>query len=189
MHGRRDPIVLTLGRISAKKGLDILIRAFARSEGARESRALLVIAGPDDENLTSALEFLAVDEGVGDSVIFTGMLRGADKLAALGAADVSALSSHTENFGVAVAEALAASRATVLSSAINIAPDAAAADAAVMVAPSVEPFASAITALLRDPERRRQMGARARSFSRRYDWDVVAPELAKMYQWAGREGV
>jgi glycosyltransferase involved in cell wall biosynthesis len=74
------PMLLTLGRISAKKGLDILIRAFAAS-ASHSSQPVLVIAGPDDEDLTPVLLALAQAEGVADRVIFTGMLRGMDRLA------------------------------------------------------------------------------------------------------------
>ena len=94
--------------------------------------ARLAIVGPDDEGLTPALRALAGREGVAESVVFTGMLRGDDKLDALAAADVWALPSHTENFGNAVVEALAAGRAAVISPAVNIAPEIAAAGAGVV---------------------------------------------------------
>ena len=51
------------------------------------------------------------------------MLRGRDKLAALAAADVWALPSHSENFGIAVVEAMAAGRAVVVAPDVNIAPE------------------------------------------------------------------
>lgn len=175
-----DPLVMFLGRISHKKGLDILIRAFALV--LRDvPTARLAIVGPDDEGLTADLAMLARQEGVSERMVFTGMLRGNDKLDALAAADVWVLPSHTENFGNAVAEALAAGRATVISPGVNIAPEIAAAGAAVVVPLRVEAFAREIGALLRDEERRAALGERAREFARRYDWDVVGPRLAAMY--------
>ena len=180
MGGSDDPIVLYLGRISHKKGLDILIRAFALAR--RDAPAIrLAIVGPDDEGLTPALITQARRAGVGDRVVFTGMLRGDDKLDALASADVWALPSHSENFGVAVVEALAAGRATVISPAINIASEIAAAGAGVVASLDAGAFAAELVLLLRDPARREALGARAREFARRYDWSLVGPQLAAMY--------
>lgn len=177
------PIVLNLGRISHKKGLDLLVRGFALA--AREAPAArLVIAGPDDEGLQAGLAGLAAALGVGDRVTFTGMLRGDDKLAALAAADVWALSSHTENFGVAAVEALAAGVPTVISTAVNIAPEARAAGAAAVCEPTAEAFAGELSALLADEGRRRALGERGREFARRYDWAEIGPRLRAMYERA-----
>ena len=174
------PVVLTLGRLSHKKGLDQLIRAFALVRRmVADSR--LVIAGPDDEGLAPGLAALARRLGVGDAVTFTGMLRGRAKRAALAAADVWALPSHTENFGLAVVEALAAGRATVISPAVNVAPDVVAAGAGIVAPAEPEAFAAEIASLLQDDHRREELGARAREFARRYDWSAVAPRWAEMY--------
>lgn len=181
LGGSRGPVVLTLGRLSAKKGLDILIRAFALA--ARDAPdALLVIAGPDDEGLQPRLAALAEREGLGGRVVFTGMLHGEERLAALAATDVWALPSHTENFGIAVVEALAAGRATVVSPAVNLAAEIEAGRAAVIADARPEPFAAALRPLLRDEGTRLELGARAREFSRRYDWDVLAPRIVELYE-------
>ena len=175
-----------LGRLSHKKGLDILIRAFALVR--RDVPACrLAIVGPDDEGLTAELVALARREGVAERVVFTGMLSGVEKLDALAAAGVWALPSHTENFGNAVVEALAAGRATVISPAVNIAPEIAASGAGIVAPLSAEAFGAEIAALLRDDARREALVVRAREFARRYDWSIVGPRLAEMYaQVAGR---
>jgi glycosyltransferase involved in cell wall biosynthesis len=97
---------------------------------------------------------------------------------------VWALSSHTENFGLAVVEALAAGRAAVVSDAVNIAPEIAEAGAGVVAPPEAEPFADAITALLLADEERARLGSAARTFARRYDWSAVGAEFANMYRLA-----
>jgi glycosyltransferase involved in cell wall biosynthesis len=176
------PLVLALGRLSRKKGLNVLVRAFAIVR--KRLQATLVIAGPDDEGLEPGLLRLAKREGVADDVRFVGMLLGREKLEALAAADVWALSSHTENFGLAVVEALAAGRAVVVSDAVNIAPDIAEAGAGVIAPPREEPFADAITALLLADEERARLGSVARTFARRYDWSAVGAEFARMYRLA-----
>jgi len=181
LDGHDGPVVMYLGRLSHKKGLDVLVRAFAAVR--REvPDARLAIVGPDDEGLTPELAALAVREGVADAVTFTGMVRGRDKLAALAAANVWALPSHSENFGIAVAEALAAGRAVVMSPGVNIAPEIAAASAGVVCELTAEAFAASTVALLRDDAGRARYGQAGREFARRYDWDAVAPQLADLYE-------
>jgi glycosyltransferase involved in cell wall biosynthesis len=184
LQDRPGYLVLFLGRITAKKGLDVLIEGFARAE---VTDSLLAVAGPDDEGLRPGLEALAERAGVGSRVLFTGMLDGRDKLAALASADVWALPSHTENFGLAVVEAFAASRPVLISPAVNIAPEARAAGAAAIADPTPHAFGSALASLLTNPELRAELSGRARRFARRYDWSEVAPSWRTMYeQAAGR---
>jgi glycosyltransferase involved in cell wall biosynthesis len=183
------PVVLSLGRIAAKKGLDLLIRAFALASRRFDSTRL-VIAGPDDEGLQPELEALAKREGVGEQVVFPGMLHGYDKLAALAAADVWALASHTENFGIAVVEALAAGLPTLISPAVNLSGEIERAGAGLVSETKPEAFAGALAYLLEDEGRRRQYAQRGREFARRFDWDAVAPQIVGMYEkvagWARR---
>ena len=118
LRGKR--IVLFLGRIHEKKGGDLLIAAFA--EVARDVAALhLVMAGPDELGHERArLETLADRLGVRDRITWTGLLVGVDKWSALRAAEVFALPSHQENFGVAVVEALALGLPVIVSDKVNI---------------------------------------------------------------------
>lgn len=176
-----SPVVLTLGRIAAKKGLDELIRAFAIAS-RRFADARLVIAGPDDEGLRPGLEALAAREGVAERVVFPGMLQGRDKLAALAAADVWALSSHTENFGIAVMEALAAGRPTVISPRVNLAGLIERSGAGIVSETRPETFAGALTYLLEDENRRAHYAEQGRSFARVFDWHALAPRIARMYE-------
>lgn len=180
LGGHTGPIVLNHGRIAAKKGLDILVRAFARVHAARPD-ALLVLVGPDDERLVAGLRTLAVAEGVRDAVVFVGMLRGRDKLAALAAADVWALPSHTENFGLAVVEAVAAGLPVILSPAVNVAAELEREGAALVRAATADDFAEAMLELLGDDERRAAVAAAGRKTAPRYDWNALGPDLAALY--------
>jgi glycosyltransferase involved in cell wall biosynthesis len=185
LGGDDGPLVMNIGRLSYKKGLDILIRAFAILSKDVPG-CWLAIVGPDDEGLTPRLQALAEREGIASRVVFTGMLRGEDKLAALATADVWALSSHSENFGIAVAEALAAGLPVVISPAVNIAPDIAEAGAGVVCELTAQAFAAEITALLRNDSRRAELSTKAREYVKRWDWDVVGPQLAEMYASVAR---
>jgi glycosyltransferase involved in cell wall biosynthesis len=187
MRGESGPVVLFLGRIARKKGIDVLIRAFGAV--LRDvPDAWLVVAGPDDDGLTPSLRRLAEREGVARCVVFTGMLTGAPKLASLAAADMWALPSHGENFGNAVVEAMAASRAVVVSPEVNIACAIEAAGAGIVAPRTPAAFADAIGGLLRDERRRHALGEAGRAFARGYDWSVVAPQLHAMYSEVLRRG-
>jgi glycosyltransferase involved in cell wall biosynthesis len=180
LGGAQGPIVLNVGRLSEKKGLDILIRAVARLP--RDAGVRLVLAGPDDEGLGPALRRLVDDLDLGGRVFFTGMLDGDALRAGLAAADVWALPSHSENFGLAVAEALAAGLPTVISPGVNLARDAEAAGAVLVAPTEPEPLADALASVLGDAELRRRLSDGARVFARGYDWTAVAPRWVAMYE-------
>lgn len=174
------PLVLCHGRIAAKKRLDVLVRALALLR--REAGVRLVLAGPDDDGLGRGLRALAAAEGVADAVVFTGMVEAGAVRDALAAADVWALPSAGENFGNAVAEALAAGRAVVATPQVEVAVDAAAHGAAIIAGPTPSAFAAAMSALLADRSRRERMAEAARAFVRRYARERVAANLRVMYE-------
>ena len=110
---------LFLSRIHPKKGIDNLIKAYARVAD-RDDCPHLVIAGPDSVGWQSKLKKLAFDLGVAGRVHFPGMLRGASKAAAFARAEAFVLPSHQENFGLVVAEALSAGTPVLISDKVNI---------------------------------------------------------------------
>jgi len=103
-------ICLYLGRIHRDKGIDHLIRAFAR---AKED-AVLVVAGPDDGYLDEARSLVS-DLGLGGDVVFTGPLYGEEKYRALVDADLFVYPSRYEIFGLAPLEALACGTPLIIS--------------------------------------------------------------------------
>ncbi len=117
LRGKR--LLLFLSRIHVKKGCDLLIEAFARVAGADPSLRL-VMAGPDQTGWRPELERRAASLDVPDRITWAGMLTGDMKWGAFYAAEVFALPSHQENFGVAVAEALACSLPVLISNKVNI---------------------------------------------------------------------
>lgn len=117
IRGKR--VVLFLGRIHVKKGCDLLIRAFAKI-AERDADLHLVVAGPDQCGERSRLEALAQSLGIMRRITWTGMLSGDAKAGAFRVADVFALFSHQENFGVALAEALAFGVPVLITDKVNI---------------------------------------------------------------------
>ncbi len=118
VRGRR--FILFLGRIHRKKGCDMLVDAFAKLKD-RDPELHLVMAGPDQQGWIAELQEKAVQGGVGDRVHWPGILHGDAKWGAFFASEVFALPSHQENFGIAVAEALACARPVLLAHPVNIA--------------------------------------------------------------------
>ena len=117
LHGRR--FLLFLGRIDPKKGCDLLVKAFCETASANPNLHLLM-AGPFDA-WAQQLQQTAATAGVADRVHWPGMLRGPAKWGAFLASEAFILPSHQENFGIAVAEALACGRPVLLSNQVNIA--------------------------------------------------------------------
>ena len=175
-------LILHLGRINFKKGLDILVRGFAQVSLDRNDLCL-VLAGPDNENYGSQVEKWIIDEGVKDKVIFPGMLQGVDKLAVLRDADIFALPSYSENFGIAVVEAMACSLPVVISNRVNIWREIQDAGAGLVTSCDSDEVAKALKSLLDDVSIRFRMGEAGKMLvNKTYNWDVVVNDMLKAYQ-------
>jgi glycosyltransferase involved in cell wall biosynthesis len=121
---REERFFLFLGRLHEKKGCDLLIQASAamRNSFASGSAMHLVLAGPcaDDEYLGHLKRLASAATKDDGSITFTGMLTGNRKWGAFSAAEAFVLPSHQENFGIAVAEALACGTPVLISNEVNI---------------------------------------------------------------------
>jgi glycosyltransferase involved in cell wall biosynthesis len=162
--------LLFLGRIDPKKGCDLLLGAFAAVAG-RHPELHLVIAGPAAWRWREQLQAITDKAGLGDRVHWPGMLSGAAKWGAFAACDAFVLPSHQENFGIAVAEALACGRPVLISDQVNIAPEISA-DGCGLVEPDT--LEGTIRLLERwlalDADEREAMRKQARAtFAKRYD--------------------
>jgi glycosyltransferase involved in cell wall biosynthesis len=110
--------LLFLGRLNPKKGCDLLLDAYAKTL----PRDLdLVMAGPDEAGWELELRAQASRLGIADRVHWTGTLRGDAKWGAFYGAEAFVLPSHQENFGIAVADALACGVIPLISDKVNIA--------------------------------------------------------------------
>lgn len=113
------PYLLFLSRIHPKKGCDLLIEAFAAI--AKDHPEIdLVMAGPDQMNWRRSLEQRATALGVAQRIFWPGMLSGDAKWGAFLGAEAFVLPSHQENFGIVVAEAMAAGKPVLITDKINI---------------------------------------------------------------------
>ena len=116
LDGKR--LLLFMSRIHPKKGVDSLLRAFATVSG--DDTLHLVLAGPDQEGYRAQLEALAAKLGIESRITWTGMLTGDLKWGALRCAEALSLTSHQENFGIIVVEALACGVPVLISDKVNI---------------------------------------------------------------------
>ncbi|MCC6212788.1 MAG: glycosyltransferase [Burkholderiales bacterium] len=177
------PLLLIIGRISWKKGIDRLIAALPGMPGIP-----LAVAGNDDENHWPALEKLASERGVGDRVHFVGPAYGPMKNALFARCSMVVLPSHSENFGNVVLEAMAAGRAVVVTPEVGAADLVREADAGLVCSGEPEPLAAAIRGLLADPARLARMGENGRRFARaRMMWPAVAAQMERAYQGVIRD--
>ncbi len=174
-HGLDNaPTVLFLGRLQARKGVDVLVRAFQR---AKVEHARLLIVGPD-EGMLSEVQALAAEDS---RIVCTGYLGSDERLEALAASDVFALPARGEGLSMAVLEALAAGMPAVISPGCNM-PEVEIAAAGFVVEASVEAFAVKLRELLVDVDLRRRMGMAARRLvAESYTWEKVAGELLSVY--------
>lgn len=172
-------LVLFLSRLHHKKGLDLLIPAFAQTA---EDQAALVIAGPDNDGYGVELEHIVRKHGIESRVFFTGMLRGVDRIEALVDADIFTLPSYQENFGIAVVEALAAGVPVIISDQVNIWQEIEAAGVGGVVPTDVDMLARELKRWLEDGRLRQSAAGRARGFvQQRYDWAEISRRWLEHY--------
>lgn len=170
--------VLFLSRISWKKGLDRLIRAWQWVPDVP-----LVIAGNDDENYQPTLVELARSLGIEARVLFVGPAEDADKWALYEQAQLFVLPSYSENFGNVVAEAMSMGCPVVVTAEVGIAPLVSATGAGVVCDGAPEQLARTINDLLADPNRGREMGRRGKEAAQtKLSWNGVAAQTEDLYR-------
>jgi len=181
-------LLLFVGRLVEKKGVDDLLHALALLPAAFKQRALLWIVGDGDQR--PALEKVAKDLGVAPQTRFWGMVRNQDLPNFYAAADlfiapsIEAPSGDTEGQGVVLLEAFAA-RACVLATRVG-GIDAVVRDqvTGILVQPNrPNELAAAIERLLHDPALRATLVRKAFAEAKeRYDWPGIAGEFDKLYR-------
>ncbi|MDT0646270.1 glycosyltransferase [Zunongwangia sp. F260] len=117
------PYLLFLSRIHPKKGIDVLIEAYAKWLNLRSSiTPSLVVAGPglDTAFGLRLKQMISANPALEDKIHFTGMLTGMAKWGAFYDCEAFILPSHQENFGIAVVEAMACSKPVLISDKVNI---------------------------------------------------------------------
>lgn len=183
----RQRVVLFLGRIEPKKGVDILVRAFAAAGLARDWR--LDIAGPSwSDSYLAQLKALVRESGIEDRVRFLGAVFGPEKEQLLAQAWVMAAPSHSEVVGLVNLEAGARCLPSVTTHQTGLW------DwqegGGMLVQPDVQDLARALRdAAAWSDEERTQRGLASRALvERRYSWPAVLPLWHHLYENIKRKG-
>jgi glycosyltransferase involved in cell wall biosynthesis len=172
---------LFLSRLHPKKGLPMLLDAWA---SIKPPSWELVIAGNDHDGHQKEMEQKVISLGLKDSVIFTGPVYNENKETLYRESDLFILPSHSENFGIVVAEALQFGIPVITTTGT----------------PWqelhthqcgwwVDPNTIAITAALKKAfstpmDRLQQMGFNGQTLIRqKYMWPDVAQNMLRFYQW------
>jgi len=182
--GGRARTALFLGRIHPVKGLPMLIEAWAR---ARPIGWRLVIAGPDEAGHQREVEAAIATAGLGDVVSFPGAAFGEAKTRLLCEADLVVAPSHSESFGMAVAEALAHATPVLTTTAAPW-PMLETRGCGWRVAPTTKALADALRdAADCDAPTLRRMGAAGRLLIEAdFGWAKIAGRFAALYEGLGR---
>lgn len=176
------PIVLFFSRLHPKKRPDLLLEAL--SSLANENYDFhLILAGTGEPDYCAYLQNLVASLNLVTRTSIPGFVAGKDKELLLQGADIFVLPSFSENFGVAVAEAMAAGLSVIITPGVQIAPEIAAAAAGIVVAGELAPLQEAIAQLLTNAKLRQELGKNAINLvNSRYSWQAIAQNLASAYQ-------
>jgi glycosyltransferase involved in cell wall biosynthesis len=176
---REQPLVLFLGRISWKKGLDRLLSAFACSQLGK-----LAIVGPDDENLAPQLVKAAEKLQIANRVRFLPRtVLNDDKAYLYRSASVFVLPSYSENFGNSVLEAMQNGVPVVVTPEVGAAEIVRKAGSGVVVPGDPKSLGAAISRLIADQPLARSMGeAGKRHVMANCTWDQIAARMEDLYE-------
>ena len=173
--------LLFLSRLHGKKNIPLLLRAIANASDAPR-RIELTIAGGGEPGYREQLVALAAQLGLGDRVTFLGHVEGSAKTRAFAEADCFVLPSAHENFGLAVAEAMAAGLPAIVSPGVALSGDVSAAGAGLVTDATESALASAIAWTAEHPAALVEMGDRAWQLAHRsLSWETTCARLASLY--------
>jgi len=174
------PVILFLSRFHPKKRPDFLLSVLAQLP---DMNFHLILAGDGDPDYRGVIEQQIEQSGLRDRVTLPGFLTGEAKALALYGSDLFVLPSYYENFGIAVAEAMAANLPVVISDQVHIHNDIQQAQAGWVCACDVGSLMMGLLEALQNPDQRRQRGENARRCAEvNYSWDAIAQKTITAYR-------
>jgi len=178
----QTPLVLFLGRINFKKGLDLLIQGFPYVAQSFP-KARLVIAGPDNEGYKTKVIHWCSEHGIDNRTFFLDFLDREEVKQAYIDADVFVLPSYSENFGLTVIEAMACRCPVVISNQVNIWREVQDLGAGLATEPDPRALSDAIIQVLKNKNASLKMGMIGRcAVMENYTWPNIVEQLTRIYQ-------
>ncbi len=173
------PVILFMSRLHPKKGLDYLIPALGKLSHRQFS---FVLAGSGTPEYEAEVEALLVAAGIRDRTYLPSFVLDRTKAIFLQGADLFALTSHSENFGVAVLEAMAAGVPVLTTPGVALAPIVAQNQLGYVVELNVSAIATGLESWLDKLQQAKKMGDRARELVvEKYALERVALNLKHAY--------
>jgi glycosyltransferase involved in cell wall biosynthesis len=174
-------VILYLARIHPIKRVDALLQAYASLE--RRQSTSLVIAGDGDAALLARLKQMAADLGLGKEVHWVGFVHGALKRWLLARASLFVLPSDSENYGIAVVEAMNAGLPVIVTRGCGLADFVQQHGAGTVTDGTVAGLRAALAGLLANAEQRQAMGAAGSEAARReLSLDAFGARLESLYR-------
>jgi glycosyltransferase involved in cell wall biosynthesis len=175
-----EPVILFLSRLHPKKGLDYLIRALSK---LTHHRFTFVLAGSGAKEYEAEIESLLVKTGIRDRTSLTGFLTGEIKNLFMQGSDLFVLTSHSENFGVAVLEALAVGVPVLVTPGVALANVVQENQLGYIAQLDVLAIAEAVDNYLSNPQAGKDMGDCARQIIiEKYTWEKISSDLLAIYR-------
>jgi glycosyltransferase involved in cell wall biosynthesis len=195
-HLRGKKIILFLGRIHWIKGIDILLKAYALLAQNRDDLHLLLVGDGDRRYGNKVKKWLkeygldftdsesdAKSQKENAQVTFSGAMIGRQKLEAYAGSDIFVLSSYSENFGMAVVEAMACSLPVVISNKVGIYKEVEQKKAGIVVDADVNSLYQGMKLLLENPGLKKELASNARKLVQDcYDIEKVADKMIEVYR-------
>ncbi|MEG3904042.1 glycosyltransferase [Microcoleus sp. B4-C5] len=178
------PIILFMSRIEPKKGLDLLIPALESILALGiEFHFILAGSNPQDAEYETQIKVQIQNSSLAKYTTITGFVSGDLKVELLTKADLFVLPSYYENFGIAVAEAMAAGVPVAISDRIHIAEDIQQAEAGWVEPLEIGAIANSIKSALLNPQERQRRGLNGQEYAKKhYNWEAIAQQTIDAYQ-------
>jgi glycosyltransferase involved in cell wall biosynthesis len=175
-----EPIILFLSRLHYKKGLDYLIPALGK---LIHHRFTFVIAGNGTPEYEAEIHSLLQVSGIAERTHMVGFVEGAQKDLFIQGSNLFALTSHSENFGIAVLEALAVGTPVLITPGVGLASVVKDQNIGYVPELDIDAIINTLERHLADPDSSKVMGDRARHFIlENYTWDKIVENLIRVYQ-------